>query len=90
MSTTSTKLRFDGRVAIVTGGAQGMGMEHSMLLGSRGAKVVINDLDEKGAETTVRAIQAAGGEAIAVAGSISERSVVEAIVDVAINTWAFH
>ncbi|KAH7231401.1 uncharacterized protein BKA55DRAFT_582691 [Fusarium redolens] len=87
MSTTSTKLRFDGRVAIVTGGAQGMGREHSMLLGSRGAKVVINDLDEKGAEATVKAIQAAGGEAIAVAGSISERIVVEALVDAAINTW---
>lgn len=87
MSATSTKLRFDGRVAIVTGGAQGMGREHSVLLGSRGAKVVVNDLDEKGAEAAVKAIQAAGGEAIAVAGSISERVVVEAIVDAAINTW---
>ncbi|PTD02358.1 Peroxisomal multifunctional enzyme type 2 [Fusarium culmorum] len=87
MSSTSTKLRFDGRVAIVTGGAQGMGKEHSMLLGSRGAKVVINDLDEKGAEATVKAIQAEGGKAIAVAGSISERIVIEAIVDAAINTW---
>ena len=67
-------IRFDNRVAIVTGAGGGLGRSHAMLLASRGAKVVVNDLggsfDGTGsghnmADKVVEEIKAAGGEAIA-------------------------
>ncbi len=67
------EIRFDGRVAIVTGAGGGLGRTHALLLASRGAKVVVNDLggafDGTGAGTTMaekvaEEIRSAGGEAV--------------------------
>ncbi len=67
-----SEVRFDGRVAIVTGAGGGLGRAHALLLASRGAKVVVNDLggarDGSGggsakADQVVEEIRAAGGEA---------------------------
>lgn len=81
-------LDFAGRVAIVTGAGRGMGRSHALMLASRGARIVVNDLrnerDDPAAEV-VREIEAAGGQAVA-----SHRSVVteaQALVDDAIAAF---
>ncbi len=75
-----TDIRYDGRVAIITGAGGGLGKTYALMLGKRGAKVVVNDLggkqDGTGASTsmadaTVKEIQEAGGEAVANYDSVS-------------------
>ncbi len=63
-------LDFAGRVVLVTGAGRGMGRSHALMLASRGARVVVNDLpdaagEESSAEAVVREIRAAGGTAVA-------------------------
>jgi NAD(P)-dependent dehydrogenase (short-subunit alcohol dehydrogenase family) len=91
-----TELRYDNRVAIVTGGGRGLGRAYSMLLASRGAKVVVNDLGtsmrgddigENPAQEVVNEIKAAGGEAIAITDSVETVAGGKAIVAAAMDTW---
>jgi hypothetical protein len=86
------QLRFDGRVAVVTGAGRGIGREHALLLASRGAAVVVNDFggatDGSGASTTpadevVAEIVAAGGKAVANHLSVAADGAGEAIVGTA-------
>src|SRR5687768_11092360 len=74
-------LRFDGRVAIITGAGNGLGRSHALLLASRGAKVVVNDLggaatgggkSSAAADAVVAEIKAAGGEAVANYDSVED------------------
>ena len=89
-------IRFDGRVAIVTGAGNGLGRAHALALAARGAKVVVNDLggDRSGAgasltaaETVVEEIRAAGGEAMANGASVTDFAAVQAMVDEAKARW---
>ena len=82
-------IRFDGRVAIVTGAGNGLGRAHALGLASRGAKVVVNDFggarDGTGgsltpAETVVEEIRKAGGEAMADGADVSNYEQVKAMV----------
>ncbi|MEO9321950.1 SDR family NAD(P)-dependent oxidoreductase [Nocardioides sp. C4-1] len=91
-----SEIRLDGRVAIVTGAGRGLGREHALLLGARGAQVVVNDLggaldgaEGQGtpAEQVVEEIRAAGGTAVADATDISTPEGAAAIVEVATGTW---
>ncbi|HJQ56832.1 MAG TPA: SDR family oxidoreductase [Vineibacter sp.] len=63
--------RLDGQVALVSGGGRGIGASLARQLAAEGARVVVNDLDASPAQETVAAITAAGGTAVACAGSVT-------------------
>lgn len=92
----TTKLRFDGRVAVITGAGRGLGRAYALLLGARGCKVVVNDLggairgdstDTSVAQSVVDEIVAAGGEAIANADSVATPEGGRAIIQAALDKW---
>lgn len=70
--------RLDGRVAIVTGAAQGIGSAYALALASAGARVCVSDVTEP--TETVALIRQQGGEAIGVAADITEQTSLEAMV----------
>jgi NAD(P)-dependent dehydrogenase (short-subunit alcohol dehydrogenase family) len=87
-------LRYDDRVAVITGAARGLGRGYAHLLASRGAKVVVNDiggsmrgegLDAGPAEAVVQEIKAAGGEAVACTDSVATpeggKKIIQAAMD---------
>ncbi len=91
-----SEIRFDGRVAIVTGAGGGLGRGHALLLASRGAKVVVNDLggsrDGTGAgsemaDKVVQEIKGAGGEAVADYHGVDTAAGGEAIVKSALDAY---
>lgn len=75
-----------GKVAIVTGAAQGVGRCHAELLAREGAAVVVNDLSPV-VDEVAAAITAAGGKAIAHRGSVSEWESAKSLVDTAVATF---
>ncbi|MCB1703870.1 MAG: SDR family NAD(P)-dependent oxidoreductase [Halioglobus sp.] len=89
-------IRYDGKVAIVTGAGQGLGRSHAIELAKRGAKVVINDLgggvdgsggSSEAAKSVVAEIEALGGEAIANGANVAKYDEVEAMVKQAMDKW---
>ena len=78
--------RLHGKVAIVTGGGNGVGKEHALLLASEGAMVVVNDLGED-AESTASEINNSGGKAIGVQGNVAEWETGEKLVSAAIESF---
>jgi NAD(P)-dependent dehydrogenase (short-subunit alcohol dehydrogenase family) len=89
-------IRFDNRVAIVTGAGAGLGEQHAKMLASRGAKVVVNDpggaVDGRGtaaavADKVVAEIKAAGGEAVANYDSVATWEGAQNIIKTATDTW---
>lgn len=93
-------IRYDGKVAIVTGAGNGLGKSHALALAARGAKVVVNDLGGTvdgslagngntltPAQAVVEEIKAAGGEAIANGANVTKADEVNAMVAQAMEAW---
>ena len=88
-------IRFDDRVAIVTGAGGGIGKEHALELARRGAKVVVNDLggsvDGSGASDAanevVDIIKSEGGEAIANGASVTDLDAVKEMTNQTMEKW---
>jgi NAD(P)-dependent dehydrogenase (short-subunit alcohol dehydrogenase family) len=89
-------IRFDGKVAIVTGAGGGLGRQHALELARRGAKVVVNDLggsmdgsggSSEAAAKVVEEIKAAGGEAIANGSSVTDDAGVALMIKHAMDAW---
>ncbi|HEY0914927.1 MAG TPA: SDR family NAD(P)-dependent oxidoreductase [Solimonas sp.] len=91
-----SELRFDNRVAVITGAGRGLGRAYALLLASRGAKVVVNDvggsLQGHGADTgpaqeVVDEIRAAGGQAVACTDSVATVAGGQAIIQAALDQF---
>jgi len=86
-------VRFDNRVAIVTGAGGGLGREHALALAARGAKVVVNDFGrtatngQTAAEAVVAEIQANGGSAVANLASVTDERAIRAMVADTLERW---
>ena len=90
------QLRFDGKVAVVTGAGNGLGRSHALELARRGAKVLVNDLGGavdgtssslSAAQKVVEEIRALGGEAIANGASVTDVAAVGQMVGEAMAQW---
>ena len=90
------ELRFDGQVAVITGAGGGLGRQYALLLASRGARVVVNDIggsvtgigsDTAAAGAVVDEIREAGGDAVADTHSVTSPEDAQSIIDTAVHTW---
>src|SRR5687767_7279427 len=87
---------FEGRVAIITGAGGGLGREHALLMASRGAQIVVNDLggavdgtgsDAGPAQKVVEEIEALGGAAVADGNSVATQEGAEGMVKTALEAF---
>jgi NAD(P)-dependent dehydrogenase (short-subunit alcohol dehydrogenase family) len=73
--------RLKGKTALITGAGMGIGREAAVLFAREGARVVIGDLDERAGRETVRLVEDAGGQALAVAGDVALEADVRRMVE---------
>ncbi|MFD0590990.1 SDR family oxidoreductase [Paenibacillus sp. GCM10027627] len=80
-------MKLNGKVAVITGAASGMGKATALLFASEGAKVVVSDLSVDNANVVVQEIEAGGGSAIAVAANVAKEEDVQKLIDTAVQTY---
>jgi NAD(P)-dependent dehydrogenase (short-subunit alcohol dehydrogenase family) len=92
----TNELRFDDQVAVITGAGRGLGKEYALLLASRGARVVVNDIggsvtgdgsNSEAAEAAADEIRQHGGQAVADNHSVTSPEGGRAIIDTALDAW---
>jgi NAD(P)-dependent dehydrogenase (short-subunit alcohol dehydrogenase family) len=85
--TTSNQAEFTGKVAFVTGSANGIGRAAALAFARQGANVVVADVSEQGNQETVRLIEEQGGRALAVRCDVSRAEDVKATLDKAVEAF---
>jgi NAD(P)-dependent dehydrogenase (short-subunit alcohol dehydrogenase family) len=75
------------RVAIVTGAAQGLGREHALYLARKGARVVVNDLEQEATDRVAEEIRSAGGTALALTASVTDEAAIAGMVAQVLDEW---
>lgn len=78
---------FEDKVALVTGGGDGIGRASALLFARRGAKVVVTDIDRKDGEETVDRIRAEGGDALFAGGDVTDKATVAAVVALTVKHY---
>ena len=79
--------KFEGKVALVTGGGSGIGRASALTFARDGANIIVADVDVNGGEATVQMIKKDGGEAIFVRTDVTKAAEVEALVNKAVETY---
>lgn len=79
--------KMDNKVALITGSGRGIGRAVAHKLASEGARIVVNDLDEGPADEVVAEITAAGGEAVACIGNVTEAGFADRFVKTALDSF---
>ncbi|PYC46369.1 3-oxoacyl-ACP reductase [Litorivita pollutaquae] len=79
--------KLDGKTAFITGSGRGIGRSVALKLAAEGANVVVNDLDDAPAAEVVETIKAAGGNAIAHVGSVTEDGFAEAFIQTGVDAF---
>ncbi|MFN3743138.1 MAG: glucose 1-dehydrogenase [Hyphomicrobiaceae bacterium] len=77
----------EGKAALVTGGARGIGRAAALAFAREGARLVVSDLLAEGAQETVAMINAGGGQAVSVSGDVTKPELVKAWVDTVVKTY---
>lgn len=77
----------DGKAALVTGGARGIGRAAALVFAREGARIVVTDLNGEGAQETVSLINKAGGQAVSATGDVTDPAVVKRWVDLTVSSF---
>jgi len=77
----------EGKTALITGGARGIGREAALLFAAEGARVVASDLNAEGAAETVAMINAAGGQALSIECDVTDGAAVNAMIQAVVDAY---